>query len=693
MRQYVNNKILFTMKQIIIPSLSALLTAFFLSGCNQTSYQCENDPLVINRDTTVKPGDNFFLYANGTWFKNNPIPSTESSNGIFKLIKDTIDDQVKHICERSAKDSLATKGSNKQKIGDFFASGMDSVAIDKAGIEPLNDEIQMIDAVSDIPSLLTEIAHLHSIGVAAAYNAVVAQDDRLSNKYALFFWQGGLGLGDREYYFNTDERTSNIRKEYVKHIATMFKLTGKSEAEGDKIATVIMKLETDLAASCRKMEELRDPVKNYNKMTLHQFTDMNPSLAWESVIPLMGISGVDTVILGQPEFYTSLEELVKKYPIDDWKNYLRWNLINTYSEFLSRDIEAEDFHFYSTILRGVKDQRPRWKRVVDKTNGYLGELIGKVYIDEYLPAGTKEKLLEVGNSIRDVYAEHIKNLDWMGDSTKVKALDKLSKIVMKVGYPDKWKDMSALEIDRSTYCDNAMRCMKWYGNYFMSRYGKPVDRLEWHMYPQTYNAYYNPSNNEIVMPACIIMVPGFEGRMPDDAVIYGIIGAGFFGHEITHGFDDQGCQYDANGNLNNWWTEKDRDLFNAKTKLIVEQFSNYTVLDSMHLNGDASQGENIADLGGIVIGYEAFKKTSDYKKHNMICGMTPDQRFFLAYAYGWMHQTTDESLANQIMTDVHAPAEFRVNGPLSDVPEFYTAFDIKPGDKFYRPDSLRVAIW
>ncbi len=329
--------------------------------------------------------------------------------------------------------------------------------------------------------------------------------------------------------------------------------------------------------------------------------------------------------------------------------------------------------------------------MVEQTDGSLGELIGQVYVSEYCPKGTKEKLKEIGENIRTVYADRIRDLDWMSDSTKQKALSKLNKVMMKVGYPDKWKDISNLPIDRGPYVLNVMRANTWGFQYMTNKFGKPVDRTEWGMYPQTYNAYYNPSNNEIVVPACNIIVPGFE--LADDAVLYGIIGGSTFGHELTHGFDDQGSQYDENGNLADWWSKEDREKFIAKTRLIVKQYNGYTVLDSMHVNGDATQGENIADLGGIVMGYEAFKKTEQYKKGEKINGLTPDQRFFLGYGYAWMVNRTPESLARQIMSDVHSPSEFRVNGPLSDMPEFYAAFNVKDGDAMWRPDSLRVRIW
>lgn len=659
-----------------------------LVSCNKKEVEL-SDPLVTNRDTLVNPADDFFKYANGGWFKNNPIPSTEQSNGIFRTIADTINNQIKQICEKSAQDESAEKGSNKQKIGDFYASGMDTIAINKAGISPLKSEFAKIDAIKDVPSLVTSIAHLHTIGASPAFSFYLSQDDKISTKYALFLGQGGLGLGNRDYYFNTDEQTVKIRTEYVKHLQAMLKLIGQNEAS----ATSIMKLETDLAKASRKLEDLRDPIKNYNKMTVASLGKITPNINWNSIFPVLGVAKADTVIVGQPEFYKALNTFVKSYSIEDWKTYLKWDLVNSYAAYLNSDIEKQNFKFYSTVMNGVSKQKPRWKRVVGQTDNYLGELIGQVYVAEYLPKGSKEKLLEIGNNIRDVYADHIKKLDWMSEATKVKALKKLSKIVMKVGYPDKWKDMSSMKIDRKSYCGNVIQANIWSYKDMINKYGKPVDRTEWSMNPQTYNAYYNPSNNEIVVPACNIIVPGFEGRMPDDAILYGIIGGSTFGHEITHGFDDQGSQYDENGNLNNWWTPEDLKKFQAKTKLIVSQFNKYTVLGNKHINGEATQGENIADLGGVVMGYEAFKKTAQYKNNKKISNLSPDQRFFLAYGYAWMVNTKDEALASQIMTDVHAPAQFRINGPLSNIPEFYKTFNVKPGNKMYQPDSLRVVIW
>jgi putative endopeptidase len=675
------------MKKIVI---FGLLFATIV-GCkkNETAFV---DPLLTNRDTTVNPADDFFSYANGGWFKKHPIPSTEKSNGIFRMIQDTINNQIKNICENSAKANAET-GSNKQKIGDFYASGMDSIAINKAGISPLKNELATIDAIKDIPSLLATISHLHTIGASPAFSFYVSQDDKNSEKNALFFGQGGLGLGERDYYFNTDAETQNIRNEYLKHVQRIFELTGVEKELAAKNAQTIMKLETELAKNSRKMEALRDPIKNYNKMSVSQFSSTTPAIDWNVMLQNLKIKNADSVIVGQPEFYKALNNTLKNYSIADWKTYLKWDLVNTYAAYLNKDIENQNFAFFSTVMNGIKTQKPRWKRIVEQTDSSLGELIGQVYIEEYLPKGTKEKLLEIGINIREVYAERIKNLDWMSEPTKQKALYKLSKIVMKVGYPDKWKDMSSVTINKNTYCKNIIEVNQWQYNYMVAKFDKPVDRTEWFMYPQTYNAYYNPSNNEICVPACNIIVPGFEGKMPDDAVLYGIIGGSTFGHEITHGFDDQGSQYDDKGNLNNWWTAEDLKKFKAKTKLIVDQFSKYEVVDGKFINGDATQGENIADLGGVVMGYEAFKKTNQYKTNQKISRLSPNERYYLSYAYAWMVNANKEALANQVMTDVHSPAKYRINGPLANIPEFHKTFNIKSGSKMYQPDDIRVSIW
>ncbi|MEZ4876783.1 MAG: M13 family metallopeptidase [Flavobacterium sp.] len=672
--------------------LFALLLVITITSCSKKT-TTQEDPIITHRDSTVNPADDFFMYANGNWFKQNPIPASERYNGIFRTIGDTINAQIKQICEKSAKMTDAPKGSNEQKIGDFYTAGMDTATIEKLGISPLTEEINKIKAVKDIPTLLASIAHLHSIGANPAFSIYVAQDDKISDKYAVFLSQGGLTLGNRDYYFNTDKETENIRNEYVKHIQAMAELAGYSKEIAQQNAAIIMKMETEMAQNSRKLEALRDPIKNYNKMSLEAFSATTPNIDWKEITTSISLKNVDSLIVGQPEFYKALNQMVKSYSIENWKTYLEWQLLDGYAGYLNSAFEKQNFYFFSTVMSGVKEQKPRWKRIVEQTNGALGELIGQIYVKEYLPKGSKEKLLEIGNNIRDVYAERIKKLDWMSEETKKKALFKLSKIVMKVGYPDKWKDLSGISIDRKSYIDNIMAVNKWAVNDMVSKYGKPVDRTEWDMQPQTYNAYYNPSNNEICVPACNILVPGFEGRMPDDAILYSIIGGSTFGHEITHGFDDQGSQYDEKGNLNNWWTAEDLKKFQAKTKLIVDQYNEFEALPGKFVNGDATQGENIADLGGIVMGYEAFKKTAQYKNKEIISGLSPEKRFFLGYAYAWMVNYKTESLAQQLLTDVHSPAKYRINGPLQNMPEFFEAFGIKPGSKMRRADDKIIVIW
>jgi len=666
----------------------------FIASCTNTSAKInEKDALAMHIDSTVKPGDDFFMYANGKWFRENPIPASEESNGLWQMIQDTINNQVLSICKTSAALTDATKGSDKQKIGDFYFAGMDSVALNKKGIDEVKPYLSMIDEIKDLNGLVKVAADLRYLTGSALFSLNVSQDDRISNKNAVILSQGGISLYDRNYYFDTDERAIIIRKKFVEHMANMYKIAGYDDAKAKLAAESTMKIETSLAKNSRKREDTRDPLKNYTKLSFTKFTETAPNFNWVLFTQHIGLGKVDSVIVGQPEFVTALNGYLKLYSINDWKNYLKFHLFSNLSKYVDDKTYQENFNFFSKILEGVEEPKPRWKRVVDQTDHSLGELIGQVYVKEYLPKGTKEKLLEIGNAIRDVYAERITNLDWMTPETKQKALVKLNGIVMKVGNPDHWKDMSSVQIDRSSYLKNIVSASQWRFNYMISKYGKPVDRTEWGMQPQTYNAYYNPSNNEICVPGCNILVPGYEHVLADDAILYSIIGGSTFGHEITHGFDDQGSKYDKEGNLHNWWTKSDSVNFLLKTKLIIEQFNNYVVVDKLHINGNSTQGENIADLAGVSMGFEAFKKTKQFATNEIIAGMKPDQRFFLAYGLAWMINTRSEALANQVKSDVHSPAKFRVNGPLADIPEFYTAFGIKKGDAMWRADSLRVKIW
>jgi putative endopeptidase len=588
--------------------LSFLVLATIIISCTNTAKKEQTtDPLVSHIDSTVKPGDDFFLFANGKWFKEHPIPASEQNNGLWQLIQDTINAQIRNICESSAALKDAPKGSAKQKIGDFFYTGMDSITLNRKGISDLRPDLDRIDGIKDINGIMKVAAYIHIVSGSPLFGFWVTQDDRISSKNAIFFSQGGLSLPDRTYYVDMDPRTVMVREKFVAHAINMFRIMGQDDVAAKKSAEQLMNLETALAKASRKREDTRDPLKNYNKLSFKQFNEATPNINWTVFMDGTGLHNVDTVIVGQPEFLKALNGYLKSFSLNDWKNYLKFHLISGLSMYLDDKSYNEMFSFYYTVLRGVKEPKPRWKRVVTQTDGSLGELIGQVYVNEYLPKGTKEKLLEIGNAIKAVYAERMKNLDWMSEATKKKAIEKLNAVIMKVGYPDKWKDLSSMQIDRSSYVRNVMNANRWEFNYMINKYGKPVDRSEWNMEPQTYNAYYNPSNNEIVVPGCNIIVPGYERKLADDALLYSVIGGSTFGHEITHGFDDQGSKYDEKGNLHNWWTPEDSLRFYKKTGMIVKQFDGYIAVDSLHINGSLTQGENIADLGGIVMGYEAFK--------------------------------------------------------------------------------------
>jgi putative endopeptidase len=676
--------------------LLGLALAFAFTACtpkekhNTTTVTPEIDALAAHVDSTVRPGDDFFHFANGKWFAENPIKASEATAGLWLMIEDTLAAQISDICRKSA-DAKAEKGTTKQKIGDFYLSGMDSVALNSQGLGALKPELDRIDAIADMAALPAAVANLHRLGCGPMVSVWVGQDDKISSKYALLIHQGGLSLPDRDYYF--DPELDSIRGAFVDFSKKMYAILGYDAAKATEAATRNMALETAIAKASRKIEDTRDPYKNYNKWAFSKLKSTMPKWDWQAMTGALGLSSVDTVIVGQPEFLTALNGMLGTYSLDDWKSYMKLQLIVAYSSYLDDKTYMDAFGFFGTVLNGIKEPQPRWKRVVENTNDHLGELIGQVYVAEYLPKGTKEKLTEIGAAIKDVYAERIKNLEWMQAETKEKALKKLDQIVMKVGYPDKWKDMSKLEVVANSYAQNMMNSNRWHHDYNIAKYGKPVDRNEWEMTPQTYNAYYNPSNNEIVVPGSNIMVPGYEGRMADDAILYAIIGGSTFGHEITHGFDDQGSKYDGNGNLSNWWTPEDYKRFEAKTKMIVAQYNQYVPVDTLHINGDQTQGENIADLGGIVMGYEAFKRTAQFKENKSIGGYTPTQRYFLGHALAWMTNTRPEALAAKVRSDVHSPAQFRVIGPVSNVPEFYEAFGVKEGDKYWRADSMRLVIW
>jgi len=662
--------------------------AFVFAACNNETSQ--PDFLAGNIDTTVNPADNFFDYAVGNWAKNTPIPEEESSWGIGNMVKEEIYTRLRKINE-AAVDNKSANGV-EEKIGNFWFSGMDTLSMEKQGLQSLKQDLDNIDKMASSNDLINEAADLHKKGVQVLFRAYVAQDDKNSEAYAFQMMQGGLGMPNRDYYFNTDTRTEGVRNAYTTYLVKTFMQLGNDSATAVKVADDVYNLEKRLANSSRKLAALRDPYKNYNKMSVSGLSELAANIDWKAYLKNIKANKVDSVIIGQPEFYTNLNNEITATALEQWKNYFRFHLIRNNAEYLDKKSFDNNFE-YRKSLTGTSAPRPRWKRVIDAEEDAMGEALGQIFVKEYFNASSKKRYTDLVENIRDAYKDRIKNLTWMSDSTKQKAINKLNKINKKVGYPEKWKDFSALTIDRGPFVINMQRANIWWYNYMMNKLGKPVDREEWDMTPQTWNAYYNPSNNEIVLPAGIFAVPGVRDENLDDAFVYGYAGASTIGHEITHGFDDQGRQYDEKGNLHNWWAASDEKQFKARAENIIKEFNAFNPVDTLHINGEATQGENIADLGGVLLGLDAFKKTDAYKSGKKIGGLTPLQRYFLGYSYSWMFKERKERLANQVMTDVHSPAKERVNGPLVNVTEFYEAFNIKPGNKMYQVDSLRVHIW
>ena len=673
------NKILF----------SATLACTLLT--TQTFAQAKQKPdiLATNLDKSVKPGDDFFLYANGGWIKRTPIPAAESSWGIGNMVTDDIYTKLKKINIDAAK-IKSPKGTTNQKIGSFWRTAMDSIAIEKAGLSSISSLLKEIDAIKNTDDLISLGANFHRKGMSFAFGSYIGQDDKNSEVIAVNHSQGGLGLPNRDYYFNTDERTLKVKAAYKKYMLSTF--TRLNIVNPQKAVDEVFALETTLATASRKLADLRDPYKNYNKMSWEQLSKLAPAINWNLYEKINGTNKVDSIIIGQPEFFTALNGAVKNTPISIWKNYMKLKLVFAAAPYLDSKTFNDRFEYRKT-LSGATTPQPRWKRVLSSEEDAIGEALGQLFVKEYFNQTAKDRYNQMVENVRDAYKDRIAKLTWMSDVTKNKAYEKLAKITKKVGYPEAWKDFSTLEVTDASWFQNVMAASEWWHNYETNKLGKPVDRTEWGMTPQTYNAYYNPSNNEIVLPAGIFSVAGYRDEELDDALVYGYAAASTIGHEITHGFDDQGRQYDAKGNLTDWWTKEDGEEFSKRASVIINQFNKYVPVDTLHVNGEATQGENIADLGGVLLGLDAFKKTDAYKSNKMIAGLTQTQRYFLGYALGWLDKSRKETLANRVMTDVHSPAKERVNGPFVNVAEFYEAFGIKKGDKMWVDEKDRVNIW
>jgi len=644
-----------------------------------------------NMDLSVKPGNDFYQYASGTWIKNNPVPAKETRWGSFNVLRDFNINAVKGLVEEAAADKSAAAGSVKKRVGDFYASAMDSTAIEKLGYTPIKTDLEQVKQIKDIQGVLDHAAFLRTSGLAVPmFGFGVGQDRKNVTKYALQLGQGGTTLPDRDYYLKDDSRSVQIRDAYSRYMISLFTLTGSNAATAKKNAGVIMSIEKKLAEAQMSRVEMRDPYKTYNKFTIGEFSATTPSINWKDMLAKFKISGQDTVLVSQPQFFKSLDSLLKNVTVADWKTYLEWNILKGAAPNLSSAFVQATFVF-NQALSGQKVQTPRWQRMSQLTDGTIGELLGQLYVAKYFKPEAKVRMTELISNLRKAFEIRIKNLDWMSSATKEKALAKLHAFVPKIGYPDKWKNYDGLSISRTAYLQNLRNASKWGYNEMIGQLGKPVDRSRFGMTPPTVNAYYSPTMNEIVFPAGILQFPFFDPNA-DDAVNYGGIGA-VIGHEMSHGFDDSGSKYDKDGNLKNWWTDEDRARFDAKAKALGEQFDAYTVLDTIHVIGKLTMGENIGDLGGLNAAYTAFKLTKQGQSTEKIDGFTPDQRFFLAWAQVWRGNILPETAAQFIKTDPHSPGPYRTIGAPVNMDAWYEAFDVKPGDKLYKKPEDRIRMW
>lgn len=641
-----------------------------------------------NMDTKVNPGDNFANYVNGTWLKNTKIPADKASYGSFDMLYDQSLLDVKAIIEEAAKGSYA-EGSDQQKIGDYYASFMNRKDRDAKGFSPIQPEFKNIDAIANYADLAAYFGKANKTGVAIPFQISVNTDFKNPKEYTLTTWQGGLGLPEREYYLQNDAKMVEIRKKYVAYIETMLKTANIENANEN--AAKIMALETTLATNHMKKEDTRNASKLYNKYATADLITLMPDFDWNAMLKNASIDQQKTIIIAQVDYTKSLNNIIKNTPLDSWKTYLKWSLLNNTASLLSSNFDQHHFDFYGKTLYGAEKQEEDWKRAVNKVNAGIGEMIGKVYVEKHFSPEAKERMTIMVKNLLKAYAESIKKLDWMSETTKKQALDKVNKFMIKIGYPDKWRDYSSLKIKKNDLFGNAQRATAYEYNRTINKLGKPVDRTEWGMVPQTVNAYYNSSLNEIVFPAAILQPPFFDLKA-DDAVNYGAIGA-VIGHEIGHGFDDEGSTFDGDGVLKNWWTPADLKAFKNKTKALINQYSSFKAFPDLNLNGEFTLGENIGDLGGLSIAIKAYKESLNGKEAPVMDGFTGIQRVFLGWGQAWCEKQREEATRSQIASDPHSPSKFRINGVVRNIPEFYDAFKIKPTDSLYLAPNKRVRIW
>lgn len=673
--------------------LSLLLYAFILllmtTSCNLDKQQ-QSGIRAENLDTTVRPQDDFYQYACGGWMKNNPLTAEYARYGSFDEVRENNQVQLKSLIEEIAATSHAT-GTVEQKIADLFNIAMDSTLLDSNGTTPIADDLLRIDKATTREELKALIPTFHTKGYDVFFHFYVDADQTNSDKYLVQSYQSGISLGQRDYYLEESATSQEIRQKYLTHIARMFRLVGTPATDAATYATVIMKIEKALAQSAYDNVKLRNPRENYNKMAFDTFAKAYTAIDWKAYFDNVNVPNLDTISVSQKENFAQAMHLLETEKLENLKTYFKWKVIDTAAPFLTNEMNRANFEFYEMVLSGVEQQRPRWKRAVATVDGSLGEAVGQMYVKKYFPPIAKERMLKLVKNLQVALQDRIENLSWMSDTTKTKAIEKLHTFHVKIGYPDTWRDYTDLDIKKDSYWDNIARVNQFETQYMFDKVGKPVDKDEWLMSPQTVNAYYNPSTNEICFPAGILQYPFFDMNA-DDAFNYGAIGV-VIGHEMTHGFDDQGSQFDKDGNLNNWWTETDKKNFEARTTVLADYFDQIEVAPNVFANGRFTLGENIADYGGVQISYQAFQQAMKEQPLTVVDGFTPEQRFFLAYANVWAGNVRPEEVLKRTKTDPHSLGEWRVNGILPHIDVWYEVFDVQPTDSLFIGKEKRAVIW
>ncbi len=675
-------------KALQICLLAASAIALHSCGNTESDQPLQSGIIKQNMDTLVKPGDNFEAYVNGAWLKKTKIPADKSSFGAFDMLYDKSQEDIKVIIESAAKASGAD-GSNEQKIGDFYASYMDQKTRDAKGISPIQPEFKAIDALANYSDLARFFGTANRDGNLYPFSVSVQQDFKKPNEHVLMTWQGGLGLPEREYYTLSDAKSKEIRDQYLQHIGNMLALGQITDPKGN--AAKILALETQLAQAHMKKEDTRNTAALYNKMATADLKTLMPDFDWNAYLTAAGMQNEKNIVVSQLAYMKVLNNIIKSTPLDIWKVYLKWGVIHGGATYLTSAIDQENFTFYAKTLYGIEKQREQWRRAVETVNGNLGEIVGKEYVAKHFPPEAKERMTKMVDNLLKAYAESIKKLDWMSPETKKQALEKIKKFNPKIGYPDKWRDYSDLKIAKADLYGNMQRSTQFEYQRQLDKLGKPVDKDEWGMSPQTVNAYYNPSLNEIVFPAAILQPPFFNLKA-EDAVNYGGIGA-VIGHEIGHGFDDQGATFDGDGVMRDWWTPKDMEAFKKRTASLVDQYNAFEVLPDLNVNGTFTLGENIGDLGGLSIAIKAYKMSLNGKPSPVLDGFTGEQRVLLGWGQVWLNKDREAALRSQVASDSHSPSKFRINGTIRNVPEFYDAFNVKPGDSLYIAPEKRIKIW